>query len=358
MTELTRRSLYLGTLGVALLAAHASPRTLARRLGNAPVDPFALVDPELVAAVRVIRHVAVSGRTLAAIRNANAHGYILPAPAPQPVERSIAGPAGAPLRVYVTEASSGAKGRPGVLHIHSGGFVTGTALTEAPLAQTIARQLGCVVVSVDYTLAPEMKFPGSLEQNYAALGWMHKNADALGIDPSRIGLFGISAGGGHSAALSIAVRDRGEYPVACLVMNYPMLDDRTGSSRPVPPHVGAFVWTRNDNVFGWTSLLGRPAGSPYAPTGAVPARVVELAGLPPTYIGCGAIDLFAGESIDYAGRLVAAGVPVGLLIVPGAYHAFDLIVPGAGVSKRFSAAWMTALERGLSSRPGAALAHG
>ena len=167
MAELTRRGLYLGTLGVALLAANPSPRAHAESPGKAPVDPYALVDPELVAAVRMIRQADLSAQTLAARRSASAHGYILPPPAPQPVERSIAGPAGAPLRVYVTEASPGAKGRPGVLHIHNGGYVTGTALTEAALAQTIARQLGCVVVSVDYTLAPEMKFPGSLDQHFS-----------------------------------------------------------------------------------------------------------------------------------------------------------------------------------------------
>lgn len=349
MTDPARRRLLIG-IGGTLLAASTPALALEPPLGGAPGDPYALVDRELLAAVRKIRKSDVSARTLAAARGANARGNILPAPAPQPVERFIDGPAGVPLRVYVTDAAPGAIGRAGVLHIHSGGYVTGTALTEAALAQTICQQLGCVVVSVDYTLAPEMKFPGSLEQNYAALGWMHRNADALGIDASRIGLFGISAGGGHGATLSIAARDRGEYRIACLVMNYPMLDDRTGSSRPVPPHVGAFVWTRNDNVFGWTSLLGRAAGSPHVPPGSVPARVADLAGLPPTYIGCGSIDLFAQESIEYVGRLVAEGVPVELLIVPGAYHAFDLIVPGAEISRRFSASWLAALGHGVSSR--------
>jgi len=348
MGPLTRRSLNLSTLGVALLAASDPPQALAAAPQKRPANPYALVDPELVDTVKLIHHIDLNAQMLAVKRAASAGGFILPAPAPQPMERSVPSPGGAPLRIYVIDASPGAKSRAGVLYIHSGGFVTQTALTEAAIAQTIAMELGCVVISVDYTLAPEMKYPGSLEQNYAALRWMHRDADALGIDPSRIGVFGISAGGGHSAVLSIAARDRGEFPISCLVMNYPMLDDRTGSSRPVPPHAGAFVWTGNDNVFGWTSLLGCPAGSTSVPKGAVAARTRKLEGLPPTYIGCGAIDLFAEESIGYAGRLMSAGVPVELLIVPGAYHAFDLVVPGADVSKRFRASWMAALKRGLS----------
>jgi acetyl esterase/lipase len=127
-----------------------------------------------------------------------------------------------------------------------------------------------------------------------------------------------------------------------------MLDDRTGSTQPVPPHIGAFVWTAESNRFGWTSLLGVPAGSPKVPAGSVPARVENLAGLPQAFIVVGAIDLFVDENIEYARRLIAAGVPTELHVVPGAYHGFDLLAPNAKVAARFTDYWTTALRRALA----------
>ncbi|MGO8793238.1 MAG: alpha/beta hydrolase fold domain-containing protein [Candidatus Sulfotelmatobacter sp.] len=190
----------------------------------------------------------------------------------------------------------------------------------------------CLVVSVDYRLAPETHFPGSLEDNYAALRWLYTNADTLGIDRKRIAIGGESAGGGHAAALAIAARDRKEFPILFQLLIYPMLDDRTGSTRPVPPGIGEFVWNATSNRFGWTSLLGVPAGSPTVPAGAVPARVENVAGLPPAFISVGAIDLFAGEDIEYGRRLLEAGVPTELHVIPGAYHGYNLLAPQTTVS--------------------------
>ena len=119
----------------------------------------------------------------------------------------------------------------------------------------------CVAVTVEYRLAPETRFPGSLEDNYAALRWMHSNAKELGIDKTHIAVKGESAGGGHAAALAIAARDRGEFPLCLQVLIYPMLDDRTGSSRQLPPQFGKYVWTPQMNRYGWTALLGVPAGA-------------------------------------------------------------------------------------------------
>ena len=103
-----------------------------------------------------------------------------------------------------------------------------------------------------------------------------------------------------------------------------MLDDRTGSSSDPHPHCGEFVWTPNSNRFGWRSLLGVEPGSPDVPAGAVPAREADLSGLPPTYIAVGALDLFLEESLEYARRLIRAGVPTELHVTPGAYHGFGV----------------------------------
>jgi len=271
-------------------------------------------------------------------------------PAPAVVERLIPGPQGVPnVRVYTVGVSTGAS-KPAVLHIHGGGFVSSSAEIELRNAQDLAVALDCVVLTVDYRLAPETRFPGSLEDNYAALRWLYSHAEELGVDCTRIAIKGESAGGGHAAALAIAARDRGEVPVAVQVLIYPMLDDRTRPSRRRPPH--PFVWTPAMNRFGWSALLGQPAGSASPPHGAVPARVKNLAGLPPTFIGVGAIDLFAAEDTKYAQRLVNAGVETELVIVPGAFHAFDAIVPEAELSQQFTALWHEALRYGweLSSR--------
>lgn len=116
---------------------------------------------------------------------------------------------------------------------------------------------------------------------------------------------------------------------------YPMLDDRTGLSKEIPAHVGAFIHTQKDNLFGWSCLLGHSPRLETAPSGAVPARVENLAGLPPAFIGVGNLDLFVFEDIQYATRLINSGVSAELLVVPGAYHGFDTIVPDASVSKGF-----------------------
>ena len=201
---------------------------------------------------------------------------------------------------------------------------------------------------MEYRLAPETRFPGALDDNYAALRWLYNNAATLGVDPNRIAVGGESAGGGHAAMLAIAARDRGEVPVAFQFLTYPMLDDRTGSSRDVSPFIGEYVWTAENNVFGWTALLGISAGSEVVPHGAVPARIEDLGGLPPTYIATGALDLFVEEGLAYAARLAAAGVPIDVEIVAGAYHGFNNLVPDAEVSVRFNKQVIEGLKRGLS----------
>jgi acetyl esterase/lipase len=235
--------------------------------------------------------------------------------------------------------------------MHGGGFMM-TDPNLMPRLQGIATDCHCVVVSVDYRLAPETRYPGSLEDNYAALKWVHTHAAELGIDRSRIAVGGESAGGGHAANLAIHARDlkkldrnKEDVPICFQLLIYPQLDDRTGNSHPEPPAIGHFMWTPSANRLAWSSLLGVPAGSSKVPVAAVPARVASVAGLPPAWIGVGAIDLFVEEDMEYARRLVHAGVATELLVARGAFHGFDLLVPDAEVSKQFSASWKSALRK-------------
>lgn len=346
MDRMTRRGfgLLAGAGGLALAASPA----LAAAAGEAPAfDVMPYVHPELrgmAAGIAKMKPFTYSAETLPAARAAIPNPH--PHETPGWEARTIPGPKGAPdVVVYVINAGARGAPRPAILHTHGGGFIVGSAKGAVRQMQEVAQALDCVVVSVEYRLAPETRFPGALEDNYAGLKWLHANAAALGVDRSRIAVMGESAGGGHAAMLAIAARDRGEIPLAYQALTYPMLDDRTGSVRKTPPYQGVLIWTPQANVYGWTSLLGMPAGSTKVPYGAVPARVENLRGLPPAFIGVGSIDLFVDEDIEYARRLIDAGVPTTLNVVPGGFHGFD-IAP-AKVSKAFKAALLTALAQGL-----------
>jgi acetyl esterase/lipase len=356
MNALTRRDFVRGglTTGIGIGIAPELLRSAVAQQAPGPAagaDPYAMVDPELLATIKQFPYPTQSftSETLAAARKWPPEPP-LPPPAPQPFERRIPGPLGAPdLRLVIVDAAPGTKGRPAFLHMHGGGYVSGVAGQFNPFLQAVAQNCGCLVASVDYRLAPETHFPGSLEDNYTALRWVYTNSDELGVDRKRIAIGGESAGGGHAAQLAIAARDRREIPVLFQLLIYPALDDRTGSTRQVPPYLGQFVWNAGSNRFAWTSFLGVAAGSPTIPAGAVPARVENLSGLPPAFIGVGALDMFVDEDVEYVRRLINAGVATELHVIPGAYHGFDVLVPDAAVSKRFTESWMAALRRAFAT---------
>jgi len=316
------------------------------QIATAQTVPY--VDPELRAAVQAMQQ----RQSTQAAASANRERPQTPAPQATQgnvTKRLIPGSNGAPDVVIhiINGGRSGA--RPAILHMHGGGYIMGAAAMSFPQLIPLSQALDCVIVSVDYRLAPATPFPGSLEDNYAALLWLYKNAVELGIDKSRIAVLGESAGGGHAAMLAIAARDRGEVPILFQALIYPMLDDRTGSTRQAPSHIGTLVWTAELNRRGWTALLGVPAGSERVPDGAVPARIADISNLPPTYIAVGALDLFVDEDIAYAQRLINAGIPVEMHIVPGAYHGFDIFAPQAAITQRFRATLTGALERAFAA---------
>jgi acetyl esterase/lipase len=349
MTRISRRQLGSGALAVAAFASVRCASAVVRSARPHAVDPLSLVDPDLrVALLKIqpeIDKEIYTARTLPTLRKLTETWAKTPRLAPPFTLRSIPGAKGAPdVQIYIVGQRS-AKPRPAILYIHGGGYILGRASYGIADCQKMAAKHDCLVVSVDYRLAPETRFPGALEDNYTALAWIHDNADELGVDRKRIAVMGESAGGGHAAALVIAARDRGDIPVCAQILIYPMLDDRTGSSRHPAPWIGTFIWNRAANRFGWTSLLGMPAGAANVPEGAVPARVRDLSGLPPTFIGVGSIDLFVNENIEYALRLLDAGVKTDLIVVAGAYHGFYDIVPNAPVSMRF----LDAVDRAISN---------
>ena len=356
--QLTRRDFALRSAGFGLALGLAPATTLAEagqasrsELSPAVADPYALVDPELLPVLKQFPAYDLSAEMVVKFRQLPSMPP-LPGPAPQPVERHIPGPPGAPeVRLWIVDPAPSEKSKPVMLHMHGGGFMM-TDPTLLSRLQGIATDCQCVVVSVDYRLAPETRYPGSLEDNYAALKWVHTHAAELGIDRSKIAVGGESAGGGHAASLAIHARDRNEVPIVFQLLIYPQLDDRTGSTRPAPPAIGHFMWTASANRLAWSSLLGVPAGSSSVPAAAVPARVASVVGLPPAWIGVGSIDLFVEEDMEYAHRLIHAGIATELLVVPGAFHGFDVVVPDAEASRQFSASWKAALRKAFAAGKG------
>ena len=336
------------------ISAAALPFVSARAvLAQASGDPYlAYVDPELrpLAAQILPLFINQSPPSLARLQQDRIAVEKFGGAGPRsdvPYEKLvIPGAKGAPaVTVYVVNAGKPGA-RPALLHTHGGGYTAGSAFGALSGVQTMCRDLDCVGVTVEYRLAPETTYRGSIEDNYAGLKWLHDNAESLGVDPARIAVIGESAGGGHAALLAIAARDRGEVPVAFQCLIYPMLDDRTGTTRKVPAHVGRVMWTPMSNRFGWQCFLGRTPGLASGPTGGVPARVQNLAGLPPTFIGVGALDLFVDEDVDYSQRLNASGVPTELVVVPRAFHGFDG-QKSTNIAARFYAAKLAALKSGL-----------
>ncbi|MBU3700535.1 MAG: alpha/beta hydrolase [Acidimicrobiia bacterium] len=210
---------------------------------------------------------------------------------------------------------------PAIVQIHGGGYVLGSYEMDDPRFDRWSPELGVIGVSVEYRLAPETPWPGPLEDCYAALVWTHAHAAELGIDPARIGIGGVSAGGGLAAALSLLARDRGEVPVAFQVLECPMIDDRrvTVSSQLD----GLLVWSRESNAYGWRAYLGDLYGTDVHYT-AAPARADDLSGLPPALVIVGGADGFRDEDITYAMRLSQAGVPTALHVIPGAPHGVQM----------------------------------
>ena len=260
----------------------------------------------------------------------------------------IPGPSGAPdVPVRVYRSANRTEKVPGLLYIHGGGFTLGDLDSEHASCLYIVEEVGCVVVSVDYRLAPEHAFPAAPEDCYAALKWMAAHAEELGIDPSRIGVRGGSAGGGLCAAVALMARDRKEVKLIFQMPLYGCLDDRhiTPSSHQMSTE--DMVWGRPASLQGWQEYLGEDHQGDVSPY-AAPARAENLSGLPPAFMMVGELDLMRDENIEYAMRLMEAGVPTELHVYPGAFHGFEGLVPNAAVSIRAVNEYTEALKRGLN----------
>ena len=227
-----------------------------------------------------------------------------------------------PIRVLTYRPVKSGNPLPTFVHIHGGGFVMGAPEMKDVENRLLASELRCAIYSVDHRLAPEAPHPAPLEDIYSVFTWLHANAGQLGLDPARIGIKGESGGGGFAAAAALYARDQQGPKFAFQHLIYPMIDDRTAVRKNLHPHVGEFVWTQENNYFGWRSLLDREPGSAGVSPYAAASRAADVSGLPPTYLSVGGLDLFLEENMTYADRLSRAGVPIEFHMYPRAYHGF------------------------------------
>lgn len=292
--------------------------------------------PDLRRSARWLPHGGISQRTLKPIRLLSGLQSKLPS---KPVE--VRGVGAVSMRVH--RPSPAKDSLPALLWMHGGGYVMGTAAQDDAVCRRFAQNLGIIVAAVDYRLAPEQRFPVPLHDCYDALQWLAQRPE---VDSNRIAVGGASAGGGLAAALAALARQRGEVRLAFQLLAYPMLDDRTATRLDLD-EARCRLWNTKANRFGWQSYLGHPPGQAEVSGLAAPARLDDLADLPPAWIGVGTVDLFHQEDVAYARRLIAAGVPCQLDVVDGAFHGFDLIRPKAGVSQAFRSAQLAALGAAL-----------
>ena len=306
------------------------------------------VHPELQLAAKKMPQFTFNGWTLPLIRFLT---NLMPAPkTPEDIHiENIFIPVGdgnTKIRLRIYKPKSIPSPTAGLLWLHGGGYIIGKPeISEASCIEYV-RELGVVVVSVDYRLAPDYPFPTSLEDSYAALTWVDAHTGKLGIDAARIGIGGESAGAGLAAALIQLVHDRKAFKPVFQTLIYPMLDDQTTVLTDLADK-GHFAWNQASNRYGWKSYLGKKSGAGALAAYAVPARRKDLSGLPPAWIGVGTLDLFHDEDVAYAQKLRDAGVECELVIVPGAFHGFDFMAFESSVVKDFRKSQIAAMKRYL-----------
>lgn len=236
------------------------------------------------------------------------------------------------LSIFRPKAGStspvGQAGRPGIYHIHGGGMIMMNRFAGVEQLSSAITDNNAVLITIEYRLIPEHPAPAQLDDCYAGLVWMFDHAKELGVDPNRIMVAGLSAGGGLSAGVALMARDRNGPKLCAQVLMCPMLDD-TVSTHSTNQFATGGSWWKHQNVQAWKWYLdGKPANQYTSPT-----RCTDASGLPPTFIDVGALEIFRDEDVAYANKLWAAGVHVELHVWPGAFHAFELLAPQAVLSQ-------------------------
>lgn len=242
-----------------------------------------------------------------------------------------------PVRIYRGAPAPA----PAVIYCHSGAFVLGNLDTDHLQCVEFARRGSCTVISVDYRLAPEHPFPAALDDAIAVLNWARECAVELGIDCARTAVAGSSAGAALAAGLAQRSAASTVPPVVFQLLHQPVLDDRSTESKREFATTPGFDGPAAQMM--WRHYLS--GGS--VDDAAVPGRAVDLSSVASTFISCSELDPLRDEAMDYAQRLMRAGVATELHVFPGTCHGFDSLVPAWDTSLRLFELQGAALKRAL-----------
>ncbi len=245
-----------------------------------------------------------------------------PRPEPEPVarveDRTVPGPGGEiPVRIYSSAPASAAL--PVLVWYHGGGWVIGNLDSADPACRMLANTSGCVIVSVDYRLAPEAKYPAAAEDCYAATSWVAANAASIGADPSRIAVGGDSAGGNLAAVVSQMAKDLGGPRISYQLLVYPVTDHNFGTSS-YTDNADGYLLTRASMEWFWGHYLNHDGEGAHPK--ASPLRASDLSGLPPALVITAEFDPLRDEGEAYARALRKAGVAVEQKRYEGQIHGF------------------------------------
>ena len=250
-----------------------------------------------------------------------------------------------PVRIYRPKYGSLPLGA--LVFFHGGGFALGTLDSEHNRCAYLAKEAECVVVSVDYRLAPEHKFPAGFNDCFDAVVCVAEQARDLDVVPGRLAVGGASAGGALAAGVALRARDEGKPFLSFQLLIYPVLDMRMKTSS-MEEFTDAPTWNAVNNRVMWNCYI---AGEDHSMQYASPALAENLEGLPPAMITAAEVDCLRDEAIEYALSLSRAAVPVELHTYPGTFHGFDLAAPHADISQRTLADQARALGKALRRQP-------
>ena len=250
------------------------------------------------------------------------------------------------VRVYAPEGLG--THAPGLLFLHGGAFCLGDLDTAHQRCLLFAEAAECLVVNVDYRLAPEHPFPAGLDDCWAVLQWMARGADKFGIDPTRLAVGGSSAGAGLAAALALLSRDCSGPGLVFQLLLFPVTDHRM-TTASIASCTNTPVWDSPGCTWMWRHYLGqaRDEGRSREVSAYAAPALAEKHGLPPAYILTAEFDPLRDEGIEYGLSLLGAGVHTEIHQVPGAYHAFDVVAPASDVAQRTIAEQIVALKGAL-----------
>ena len=234
--------------------------------------------------------------------------------------RTIPGPAGEiPVRIYTPATPAGAGPKPGLVYFHGGGWVLCGLDSHDGTCRDLAAGTDCVVVSVDYRLAPEAPFPAAPEDCYAATRWVEAEAKALGIDANRLAVGGDSAGGNLATVVSMLCQERGGPKLVHQLLVYPVTDHNLDTPSYIENGEGYFL---SKAMMGWFWHHYLASEKDGANPLASPLRAASLSGLPPATVFTAEFDPLRDEGRAYASKLEADGVPVAYTNYPGVFHGF------------------------------------